>query len=93
MQAQLQDASTDDPLEKLWNDEYESQLFQWAAKKVQAEIEPKTWQAFWLSDVDGMSAKQVAVKVGISTGAVWIAKSRVIQRLKDAVAKVEGVNG
>ena len=90
MQAQLQNSPTDDPLEKLWDDQYESQLFQWAAAKVQAEIDVKTWQAFWLAAVEGLPAKQISEEVGISQGAVWIAKSRVIRRLKDAIARFEG---
>ncbi len=90
LQAQLQNSPTDDPLEKIWNDEYDSYLFQWASQKVQSEIEPKTWQAFWMAAVDGKSANHIAEEIGISKGAVWIAKSRVIQRLKEAITHFEG---
>ena len=45
-----------------------------------------TWQAFWLTAVDGLKPKEAAEQVGLSVGAVYIARTRVTARLKEEVA-------
>jgi DNA-directed RNA polymerase specialized sigma24 family protein len=37
----------------------------------------------------GLSTDEVAEKLGMSAGAVWVAKCRVVARLKVAVSKME----
>jgi RNA polymerase sigma factor (sigma-70 family) len=64
-------------------------LFQRAAEQVRGEIQPKTWQAFWETAVAGTSAAQAASKLGMSVGAVRVAKCRVLVRLKAAVREME----
>jgi len=59
-----------------------SGLAQRAMKMVQAEFEPRTWTAFWRTAVDRQEAARVAEELGISPGAVRIAKSRVLRRIR-----------
>ena len=49
---------------------------------IQGEFEPRTWQAFWQTAVDGRAAADVAEVLGMSAGAVRVAKSRVLHRLR-----------
>lgn len=63
--------------------------FRLAAAQVKPLFTIMTWEAFWLSCVDGMSPTEVAKKLGISSGAVYIARSRVIARLRDQVEQME----
>ena len=77
------------PQEEAWNREYEQRLFAWAAEQARGEFKEKTWQAFWRTTVEGLAAGQVAKSLGISVGAVYIAKSRVQARLKQIVQQVE----
>jgi RNA polymerase sigma-70 factor (ECF subfamily) len=49
---------------------------------IQCEFEPRTWQAFWLTAVEGRAAADVASELGMSGGAVRVAKSRVLHRLR-----------
>jgi RNA polymerase sigma-70 factor, ECF subfamily len=49
---------------------------------VRAEFEPKTWDAFWRTVVDGQSPAEVAAAMGLSLPAVYQAKSRVLRRLR-----------
>jgi RNA polymerase sigma-70 factor (ECF subfamily) len=49
---------------------------------IRSEFEPRTWQAFWLTAVEGRAPKDVADELGMSGGAVRVAKSRVLHRLR-----------
>jgi RNA polymerase sigma-70 factor (ECF subfamily) len=77
------------PQEDAWNREYQQRLFAWAAEQARCEFTETTWQAFWRSTVEGQNAAEVAKSLGISIGAVYIAKSRVQARLKKLVQEVE----
>src|SRR5262245_54543778 len=50
---------------------------------IRAEFEPRTWQAFWRTAVDGQAPKDVGDELGMSPGAVRVAKSRVLHRLRE----------
>jgi RNA polymerase sigma-70 factor (ECF subfamily) len=49
---------------------------------VRGEFEDRTWQAFWRTAVDGLAAPDVAAELAMSPGAVRVAKSRVLHRLR-----------
>ena len=70
--------------------EYERDLFHWAAEQIRGEFRPSTWQAFWLTGVEGQTPQAAAKAVGLSVGAVYIARSRVMARLKEKIEQVEG---
>jgi RNA polymerase sigma-70 factor (ECF subfamily) len=74
----------------LWDQEYERQVFAWAAEQVRGQFTEATWQAFWRTAVDGRGAAEVAKDLGLSVGAVYIAKSRVQARLREQVRQIEG---
>ena len=73
------------PETDLFDLEHERQVFAWAAEKVRGSFQPKSWQAFWLTAVENRSAQCVAEELEITTGAVYIARSRVMARLKEKV--------
>jgi RNA polymerase sigma factor (sigma-70 family) len=70
--------------------EYRRQAFGRAAEVVRREVLESTWQAFWLTAVDGLDANQAAGQLGISTGAVYASRSRVLARLRRQVERLEG---
>lgn len=82
-------AETTDQLMRL---EHRRVLFRWAADRIQAVVKPATWQAFWLTAVDEKSVEEVASQLGLTTGAVYIARSRVLAKMRDEVAKWEDDN-
>lgn len=49
---------------------------------VEAEFAPATWQAFWMTTVDGVSAAEVAERLNINVASVYQAKSRVLRRFR-----------
>lgn len=68
-----------------WEEEYRQRLFDWAAEKARPEFQPATWEAFWLTAMESVSVKEVAGQLGISIGAVYIARSRVVARLRELI--------
>jgi RNA polymerase sigma-70 factor (ECF subfamily) len=74
---------------ELWAQEYRRQRFRWAAEKVHGDFEESSWQAFWRTAVEGRSGTAVAQELGLSPGAVSTAKSRVLARIRDVLAKLQ----
>jgi RNA polymerase sigma-70 factor (ECF subfamily) len=74
----------------LFDAEYRRGLFQWAAEQIRGEFRESTWNAFWLTAVEGQDPAAAAVGLGISVGAVYIARSRVMARLRAVIEEVEG---
>lgn len=69
----------------VWEVEYQRRLAAIAMERVKSEFQENTWQAFWLTAVEGIAAADVAKRVGMSPGAIYVAKSRVLARLKEEV--------
>lgn len=65
------------------------ELFRWAASQVREQVQPATWTAFWRTSVEEHPVSEVARDLGLSTGAVYIARSRVLARLKEELSKLE----
>src|SRR5262245_48130123 len=72
----------------LWDREYEQRLFEWAAEQVRRHFQVATWQAFWMTAVEGRTPREAAERLGLSVGAVYIARSRVLARLREAVGQI-----
>jgi RNA polymerase sigma-70 factor, ECF subfamily len=68
--------------------EPDSGLFGRALALIRDQFEERTWKAFWGTAVEGRSPKDVAADLGMSVGAVRVAKSRVLQRLRDELGDV-----
>lgn len=78
------------PEEALWDEEYQRQLFAWAAERVRRHFEDRTWQAFWQVAVEGKSPKAAAAALGTTLAAVYMAKSRVLAALKKEIQQLLG---
>ena len=74
----------------LFDAEYRRQLFRWAAEHVRPEFREPTWQAFWQTAVEGKQAKEVAERLGQTVGSIYIARSRVLARIRSTIEHVEG---
>jgi RNA polymerase sigma factor (sigma-70 family) len=74
----------------LFEMEYKRRLFHWAADAIRREFAESTWNAFWMTSVDDLKAADVARELKISIGTVYIARSRVIARLRERIGQVEG---
>lgn len=71
-----------------FEEEYRRQVFAWAAEQTERELHENTWKAFWLTNVEGHNIKSVAGRLGMTPGAVYAARSRVMARIRK---KIEGL--
>jgi RNA polymerase sigma-70 factor (ECF subfamily) len=69
--------------------EYRRELYLIAARHVRADVRPTTWEAFQQTSIESMSVREAANSLGMSEGAVVVARCRVLARLRDAVRRIE----
>jgi RNA polymerase sigma-70 factor (ECF subfamily) len=58
-------------------------LFRRALDLLRGEFEERTWRAFWMTAVEERAPQDVADELRMSPGAVRVAKSRVLRRLRE----------
>jgi RNA polymerase sigma-70 factor (ECF subfamily) len=62
-------------------------LFTRAIELIREEFQPQTWQAFWLTVVEGQPATEVARELNMRPGTIRVAKSRVLKRLREQLGE------
>jgi RNA polymerase sigma-70 factor (ECF subfamily) len=68
------------------------QLFIWAAAKAEASVHTNTWQAFWRTAVQNESVDSVARELKMTAGAIYVARSRMIARIRNHIESAEVEN-
>ena len=63
-------------------------LLQRTLETVKSSFEPRTWDAFWRTTVDGHSPNEVARELGIGLASVYQARSRVLRRLREELGEL-----
>src|SRR5262245_59337123 len=74
-----------DPAEAVDEAEYRHYLADRALQLAKPEFAPATWKSFWGVVVDGRPAADVAVELGLTTNAVYLARGRVLRRLRQVL--------
>lgn len=69
-----------------WDREHDQHVLRFALAKVESEFEAATLAAFRRQVFDEISAEHVARELGITVGAAYSAKSRVLRKLRQEVA-------
>lgn len=54
-----------------------------ALELMKKDFDESSWQAFWKSAVDGMTASEIASELGVTKAAVWQACYRIRKRLRE----------
>ena len=75
-------ADPDSDLNRQWDEEHDRYVLGCLLDLVEAEFEPATLRAFRRLALDGASGAEVAEELGLSVAAVYVAKSRVLQRIR-----------
>ena len=86
---QIEEQPCQDEDAEAWEREYCRSVFQWAARQIRGDFRENTWKAFWLTSVEGKAVRQVAESLGMTEGAVYIAKCRVVARLKEKTRELD----
>jgi RNA polymerase sigma-70 factor (ECF subfamily) len=74
-------------LEEEWELDYRRSLTATVLEQLREEFSEKIWQAFWQTAVEAQPAAEVARSLGTSPGSVYVAKSRVLARAREAVQR------
>lgn len=64
-----------------------------AMSRVKGRVQPQTWEAFHLSQIETLTPEQVATKLGIKLGSVYVARTRVRQLLMDELDRLDTDKG
>jgi RNA polymerase sigma-70 factor, ECF subfamily len=87
------DPSSWDDLGKRIDEEYRRQLLMQAEATVSGLVHKNTWQAYEMLVKDGTPVIQVAKSLEMKVAEVYVAKSRVLKRLKDIIHQIEQTDG
>jgi RNA polymerase sigma-70 factor (ECF subfamily) len=79
------DPAVEDLAQKLARQAERHQQLHEACKRVRDRVEPHTWQAFWLTTVEGQPAVDVAQQLGMKKGAVFVYKCRVTKMIRSEI--------
>jgi RNA polymerase sigma-70 factor, ECF subfamily len=72
-------------LSRIWDEEHDRHVARRALDLIRSDFAPSTWKAFSGVVLKGRKESVVADELGISTNAVFIAKSRVLARLRQEI--------
>lgn len=75
-------ADANSSLSRVWDREHDEHVARRLMELIQPQFEPKTWEAFRRVVVEGRKAAEVASELGMSANAVFVAKSRVVAKLR-----------
>ena len=77
-------------LSRLWDQEHDRHVLRQLLQLVERDFAPSTWQAFRWTALEGAAPDAVAAELGLTANAVCIAKSRVLQRLRQEARGLVG---
>ena len=83
LDAVLQRMTIIDDSELFVQSEYRSMVVHRAFELLRSEFRDSTWQACWMQVVDGLKSSDVATQLNLPINAVYLAKSRVLARLRE----------
>jgi len=78
---QLEDPESE--LWQFWDEEHDRHLLRCLIEMMEIEFEPATMQAFRRVALEGATGIETAKELGLSVGAVYTARSRVLRRLRE----------
>jgi RNA polymerase sigma-70 factor (ECF subfamily) len=81
-------AARDDLVQRL-SEEFDPELLDEAMLRVRQRLEPRTWEAFYLTAFEELSGAAAAAKLKMRVATVFQAKSKVLKMLQTEIGKLE----
>ncbi len=75
-----------DNMDEVFEREHQQYLLQTGLKQIRPEFKEQTWQAFYHVAIEGRPAAEVAAELGTTANAIYIARCKVLRRLKEHLA-------
>jgi RNA polymerase sigma-70 factor (ECF subfamily) len=89
---QFRDVPGRPDLARTLEEEFDLELLEKAKARVRLQVSERDWQVFQELALNGRSGAEVAAEHGMSTAAVFMARSRVQEKLRAEVAALEGTS-
>lgn len=80
---EMRQLNVDGDIDFLTEQEYGEAIAQQALHLMKDEFQETTRKACWLHVVDGLPANEISEQLGISGNAVYLARARVLKRLRE----------
>ncbi len=87
--ALLDNAAARDDLQEKLSEAFDHELLETAKERIKARVEPRTWEAFRLTAIDGLSGAEAASRTGMAIAAAFKAKSKVQRMIRDEVRRLQ----
>jgi RNA polymerase sigma-70 factor (ECF subfamily) len=78
----------DDLVQRL-EQQFDLELLEEASRRVRGRVQAKTWGAYEMTAVEGLSGTDVSARLGMSVGSVFMAKANVLRMLREEIDKLE----
>lgn len=88
VQALIESNSAPDGFANALEVELDRELMELASARVRLRVEPKTWEAFRLTAIEGMSGNEVSAQIDMKVAQVFVAKRRVLKMLQEEVDRL-----
>jgi RNA polymerase sigma-70 factor (ECF subfamily) len=86
----LQSAEAREDLTVRLEEEFDRELLEEAMARVRLRLEPRTWEAFRLLALEGLSGAEAAAALGMKVATAFVARSKVQRMLQEEVRRLEG---
>ncbi len=81
----------DDELERVWDEEWRDSVIRQCLEEVRDSVDAKSIEAFELFAWRGLDAEEVGRRLGMTPNAVFIAKHRILKRIRALQSKMEDI--
>ncbi len=88
----LNSQEVQDDFFKQWEEEWKRELLEEAMRAVEGRVQPHTWEAFQMLTRDRLAGAEVAKRLDMKVGAVWVAKSKVQKLIQQEIRRLEAGN-
>ena len=86
---QLDHLAARDELQEQLSDAFDREILEAAMARVRSRVEPRTWEAFRLTALEGLSGIEAAGRVGMEVATIFKAKSKVQRMLREDVRRFQ----